>query len=367
MDLSAGTVAERLCDRSTRAVALDALERHTAPIPTAVALAAARAAAELKAMEAEEADRAEHDRAGLLLARLLDEAAPNIVAIFGAAFGDGRLERVWNANNVLNAALLRKPAAQLTRADAVSHACSEAWHPPSYVRASTAPWAGAGLTCTDFMGLYMGCTWFSKKKTPEDDVPMKMMALLLELLKSSELPELAIGGAWVAARNCVTGRPSVASAAVEGGVFELAVAHLNAIGSPADWVTISRGKAGRAYIALGVITDINRVGNGQASRPDLGACVASGLFDMCVEAVAAIAAAGVDGLRDTNHNGLCQTLSVIRDTRAQPGCEAKIRNMASALAFCLANDLNCIQEMGVATANTAAQICKTQAAQVLRC
>ena len=31
---------------------------------------------------------------------------------------------------------------------------------------------------------------------PSDDIPLKMLVLLLELLKSGELPELAVGGAW---------------------------------------------------------------------------------------------------------------------------------------------------------------------------
>ena len=31
---------------------------------------------------------------------------------------------------------------------------------------------------------------------PSDDIPLRMLVLLLELLKSGELPELAVGGAW---------------------------------------------------------------------------------------------------------------------------------------------------------------------------
>ena len=40
-DLAPDTVAERLRDRTTRSATLAALESHAAPIPTAVALAAA--------------------------------------------------------------------------------------------------------------------------------------------------------------------------------------------------------------------------------------------------------------------------------------------------------------------------------------
>ena len=152
----------------------------------------------------------------------------------------------------------------------------------------------------------------------------------------------------------------MASAALECGAFELVVAHLHAIGSPADWISISRGKAGRATGLLFAIVDIGKCFAGQASRPDLAACVASGLFDLCIEAVAAFAAAGAEGLRDTHHAVLYFMLSVVRDTRAQPGCEAKIRSVADSLGFCLVNDLDVLRELGMTSASTAASICETQ-------
>ena len=86
----------------------------------------------------------------------------------------------------------------------------------------------------------------SPKKTPSDDVPRQMLVLLVELLRSMELPELAIGGAWSACFWLVAARPGLCDTAMELGVVELAVEHLRAIGSPADMVSISRGKAGRA-------------------------------------------------------------------------------------------------------------------------
>jgi hypothetical protein len=188
---------------------------------------------------------------------------------------------------------------------------------------------------------------------------MKMMTLLIELLKSNELPELAIGGAWAAIHNCLTGRPSLGPAAVECGVFELAVAQLNAIGSPADWISISRGKAGRAQGVLSSISDVAKCFAGQASRPDLAACVASSLFNLCIEAVAAVGSAGANGLSDTRHGVLYSALTIVRNTRAQPRCEAKIRSVAGALSFCLMNELDHVQELGATTAATAASICES--------
>ena len=59
-------------------------------------------------------------------------------------------------------------------------------------------------------------------------------------------------------------------------------------------------------------------------------------------------------------------LSTIRHSRAQPGCEAKIRSVAESLGFCLMNDLDHIQELGVTTASAAALICENPSCS-LRC
>ena len=126
----------------------------------------------------------------------------------------------------------------------------------------------------------------SQKKMPSDDVPRQMLTLLVELIRSGELPELLIGGAWKAAESCLMGRPGLAPAAMELGMIELAAEHLRSIGSAAEVVSsISRGKAGRGYVALAAVYSVPRGFAGQAERPDLGAFVASGLFDICVEVV----------------------------------------------------------------------------------
>ena len=96
---------------------------------------------------------------------------------------------------------------------------------------------------------------------------------------------------------------------------------------------------------------------GQPQRPDLEAIVASGLFDECASAVAAVAAAGVEGLHDTDHQALGMSLTLLRYCRSQPGCEAKLRQLAPALAFCLEHDLDCMEQLGSTTARFAAQIC----------
>jgi hypothetical protein len=357
-DLAADTVAERLRGRDTRSATLAALESHPAPIPTAVSLAAAPALLGLMAMDAEEVERDAYDHAGLLLGRLHAEVLPDVVAVHVAAFGEGRYERLWDADSVLNAAL-RQPAAEVTRADAVSYACYVTCDTIFAARGLTEFFRATGFTPPEFFGLWLSSEPIvSKKKQPEDDVPTKMLTLLLELLKANELPELAIGGAWEGVCHCIIGRLSIGPVALEHGVVELAVEHLKAIGSPADWVSISRGKAGRAYKAVNSITETCKALSGEVSRPDLAACVASGLFDLCLEAIRAVAAAGADGLQDTHHGALYHTLNLVRICRAQPGCEEKIRSAADALAFCLINDLDFVAEMGITTAAAAAQICE---------
>ena len=113
-DVAPNTVAGRLRDTATRLATLDALERHAAPIPAAVALPAVKALLDLMTMNEAEVERDAQDRAGLLLGRLHDEAAPDVCAVHAAAFGDSGYERLWNADSVVNAAL-RRPAAQLTQ------------------------------------------------------------------------------------------------------------------------------------------------------------------------------------------------------------------------------------------------------------
>jgi hypothetical protein len=203
----------------------------------------------------------------------------------------------------------------------------------------------------------------SKEQTPSDDVPGQMLTLLAELLRSKELlqtrGELAIGGAWVAVRDCLYNRPSLGPTAISLGLVDLAAGHLQEIGSPADMVSISRGKAGRGYLVLLGPWYVMRAFSGHNERPDLEAVAASGVFHMCVDVIAAVESAGVEGLEDVNYCVLGFALGVVLSCVHQPGCEAKIRSIASALGFCLENSLDIMTSMGRTTGGNAALIiCK---------
>ena len=76
-----------------------------------------------------------------------------------------------------------------------------------------------------------------RKRLPTDDIPRRMLVLLLELLKSGELPELAVGGAWSCINEIMArGSAALGTVALEMDICGLGVAQLQAIGSAADWV-----------------------------------------------------------------------------------------------------------------------------------
>jgi hypothetical protein len=73
--------------------------------------------------------------------------------------------------------------------------------------------------------------------------------------------------------------------------------------------------------------------------------------------VVSVASAGVEGLQDTNHSVLYFALSWLSVCSSLAGCEATIRSAATALAFCLENSLDLIEELGATTGTNAARVC----------
>ena len=110
-----------------------------------LALAAAPALYGLLAADATEVCRDEFDRAGLLLGRLAAEGVSDPSAVCAAAIGEGRHAAYLLSTGSVLAQALEKPASELTRADALSFACSRAWVPPTFVKGYTAPLAAAGI------------------------------------------------------------------------------------------------------------------------------------------------------------------------------------------------------------------------------
>jgi hypothetical protein len=144
------TVVESLRAEATRATTLDNLEALAAPIPSAVALAAAPALVDV--LVAENVDRAVFDRSALLLARLVVEAAPEPAPFYGAAMSGERFA-LFFAPGLVAEALQRalSDAEPLTREDAFSYACQCAIYGPSFVRGAQAPIEAAGRTVAEYM------------------------------------------------------------------------------------------------------------------------------------------------------------------------------------------------------------------------
>jgi hypothetical protein len=119
--VSAAAVVEALRAGATRATALDSLEARPVPIPSDVALAAAPVLVDVVAVAE---DRMEHDRAALLLARLLDEAGPEAAAVNGAAFQGERLAAWYGSRMVVESTQRALETGEaMTQEDARSYAC----------------------------------------------------------------------------------------------------------------------------------------------------------------------------------------------------------------------------------------------------
>jgi len=151
----AAAVADALRSPRTRDAALGALEALPPPIAADVALAAAPALADVVAAAGEESERAALDRAALLVARLLAEAAPDPAPVYGAAFGGERYAAYLAPRLVVEAAqrALGEGGAPLARADASSYACLHAYLAPACARGYTAPNLAAGRTELEMFGI----------------------------------------------------------------------------------------------------------------------------------------------------------------------------------------------------------------------
>ena len=105
--------------------------------------------------------------------------------------------------------------------------------------------------------------------------------------------------------------------------------------------------------------------DGQVARPDVAACVSSGVFDVCLEIMVAFEACGTNGLQTVSGPGLYSAISVVVRCAWYPGCEGKIRGVVSALAFCLENSIDVVPESGQTTGSLAAQLCAPPASHDL--
>jgi hypothetical protein len=130
---------------------------------------------------------------------------------------------------------LRKPAAELDRADARCIACIDIpWYAGTR-RSTAAVVAAAGFgSFVEYVGVWMAKhPIMSRKKMPGDAAVFRIATLLLELVQSDELPPLVHFGAWYVLVLCLLNRPAVASRLLELRVFDIVLAELRKLGRSA--------------------------------------------------------------------------------------------------------------------------------------
>ena len=371
-------LADLLRDGATRAAALDALDA-AASVP----VDAGPALGDLLALDAAEVAQQQFDRVALLVARMVAEAADDRARVWGSVFGAGRFAAVWRSEGNALAQIGRKPAAELSRADAVTLSCWGAHYCPMGVRGWTEPHAAASFTPKDFFSLLLSEDFvFSKcaphrlyhpagqtvctppqplekrparncrTKMPDDETARRLLTLLLELLGDGcDVPRSVVGGASCTIRDLMLhSRSGIGAVALEADVYGLLLAQLRTIGGPSDYMSISRGETGFGGALLQAAAVVYK------SAPDITPIVSSGLFEESAAAVTAVAAGGADGLADTDHCALACALAVLRNCTQLPECEDRLRSLASPLAFLLEpqNDLDWFAQLGTTSSNRAA-------------
>jgi len=86
------------------------------------------------------------------------------------------------------------------------------------------------------------------------------------------------------------------------------------------------------------------------------AIVGRGVFEACAAEIEAFAAGGAEQVHHVGNSNLVAAMRIVLNCRSHPGCEARIRSLATALEFCLQHDVGHVPEIGASTAPYAAQI-----------
>ena len=373
MDAEAGYLARLLAGSDSRSACLDELEL----LPAACA-----AAPLLRAMAEAEADHGEFQRMGVLLMRCSydggeDGAQP--AAVIGAACAEGRVQAMYAAETVVSRALHGFTAAQLTVGDAISYCCMHCWQQPASQSGIDEQFAAAsGLTTIpDIVGprglwnqLDPLC---AARFTGDPAVPPRIAALVMELLHEPpghRLPELARGGAAFGLVVLIgSGSPpqphrsAVGRSMVESGIVELVVAEIEATQNAGlDWMSATDGmRAGSAAALMwtlggSVLPTVLQTQPAEFVQGMRERFVSSGLFRLSLEAMAHFADRGTAAVADCHHQALYFLLKVPNFCRDEPGCEEQIRAHASAVAFCMDNNLIAIRSMHGTTAQATCQL-----------
>lgn len=354
---SPAEAAAQLAEPATRDGALAALENHDGPHAADLALATAPSLGTLLVADAAEVDAATSQRVGLLIARMVLEAGGEKarLAVYGAAFADGRLVGWYGSTRAAFVRpLLEKPAEALDREDALCYACARAamtagvQGPKGWTGANQA----AGLTDPEWIGNAMTSPLLGKKHLPTDEMPLKLVTLLMELAKAPEqLSAWVLPGVWQLVADSVMTRIAVGKVLFELGLVELAVAQLHALGTAAE--RLSTPGAG---VIMQVAMQITLGQPTETQQAITSSWMSSGFFDECIATMAAFEQRGVEQLPNAHSELVYFALSTLEKCTKVPGCEAKIRGVASALAFAQDNSLDFMTGLGYTTGSTATSL-----------
>lgn len=375
-----------------RRAALAALEATPSPIPKATALAFAPALANIFATES---DGATFRRTALLMVRAIDDAAQNgwlrssgradsesnplplIRAMFGwrrqtqegtarVPFKDG-----WADDSAVGV-VLRRPLAEVSADDLLtfsyailSDVCFDGMQGASWsIDLATKALETGGFQEVFAYRFSTELNSISQANRRTDGFATAIAQRQLAAIREGPgklLPnETAVRLMWNSLSYTIwttSGPGSPAEAAFEGGVFELALARIRQVGSPAQWISISEGR-GRATGAAYTVTEIMDC-SGELHVQMKEAFVSTGLFDEFIAALSAVEQRGAELLRqDTDL--MIMTHAVLKALRLfadDPVCERKIRSVAAGLRLCLEVDATFLAEFGISTGSGSALIC----------
>ena len=332
----------------------------------------------LGAMASADADHREFQRMGMLLVSMSYEGDGQPGSLIGAACAEGRLQALYSAPTVVARRLHSVAAADLTADDAISYVCLHSWVFPGSVSGVDEQFGtAAGIkTIPDVMPM-MWCRadplsvgGFPASADPA--VPLRIAELILEMIKEppgQRLPELARPPAMIALFLCAgVGSPlpahneSVAVAMLEGGIVELVVAEIEATKCAGrDWTSATDMRAASPgffmWFTLAVVMPvIIRTQSPEYAQGLRERFVSSGLFRLSLEAMSHFADKGVEAAADAHMQAMYFLLKVPNFCRDEPGCEEEIRAHATALTFCMENNLFAIRSMHGTTAQAACQL-----------
>lgn len=198
-----------------------------------------------------------------------------------------------------------------------------------------------------------------RKKTPTDEVPLRMLELGIDLLREEQLSDMVASGVWEMCGHAAIGRPAVAQRAWELGLCDLAAAQLREMGLAA---TLSLSCGDSCLRATGLMLALSNCTMFCAEQDKVAgadAMAGSGIFELVLEGITTFASRGAEALPDTHHGAAFQFLSLTHKlSNIMSGCEAKIRGIASSLAFALEHPLPCVSDTGHDTGASATQICE---------